>query len=269
MVPIGTRYVHTRSGQPFTLKYVGPLASRPQDQTWLGVEWDDPKRGKHDGTHDGVRYFDTSVSGAGSFLRYHRDMKDGHESLMNRGQTFEQAVCQRYLSDYTTSSDLSLATGEDNADSALSQVILGSSNSKIHVTAPNMEKAVSKFTNLEKVTHLGLDGLLVSGLNSTVHSPQSASGEEAMEAKQADMAIVRRLGCESVYPHQVSSWIVVSDQTFGCIYCIIWHKCYSLHIRTRIPAHLQLLKVWIYPRTSCRQAKIWGISSRRCQPLRR
>ena len=26
---------------------------------WIGVEWDDPSRGKHDGVHEGHRYFST------------------------------------------------------------------------------------------------------------------------------------------------------------------------------------------------------------------
>lgn len=41
--------------QACTVRYVGPVADKPGD--WLGVEWDDPQRGKHDGTHDGVKYF--------------------------------------------------------------------------------------------------------------------------------------------------------------------------------------------------------------------
>ncbi len=31
---------------------------------WLGVEWDDPERGKHDGSHEGVRYFTCRCSSA-------------------------------------------------------------------------------------------------------------------------------------------------------------------------------------------------------------
>ena len=38
-----------------TVRYVGPVAEKPG--TWLGVEWDDPKRGKHNGIHNGVEYF--------------------------------------------------------------------------------------------------------------------------------------------------------------------------------------------------------------------
>lgn len=38
-----------------TVQYVGPVGDKPG--SWLGVEWDDPARGKHDGTHQGVLYF--------------------------------------------------------------------------------------------------------------------------------------------------------------------------------------------------------------------
>lgn len=51
--PIGTRISH--SGFLGTVRFVGPV-----DGTrgiWLGVEWDDPDRGKHDGIKDGKRHF--------------------------------------------------------------------------------------------------------------------------------------------------------------------------------------------------------------------
>lgn len=51
-----------------TVRYVGPVAG--QEGQWVGVEWDEPARGKHDGTTGGVRYFTTKASPtAGSFVR--------------------------------------------------------------------------------------------------------------------------------------------------------------------------------------------------------
>ena len=38
-----------------TVRYIGPVSGTAGD--WLGVEWDDPSRGKHDGSHKDVRYF--------------------------------------------------------------------------------------------------------------------------------------------------------------------------------------------------------------------
>ena len=43
------------SGALCTVRYVGAVESTKGD--WLGVEWDEPSRGKHDGSHKGVRYF--------------------------------------------------------------------------------------------------------------------------------------------------------------------------------------------------------------------
>lgn len=40
-----------------TLLFVGPVEGT--QGLWWGVEWDDPKRGKHDGEKDGIRYFRT------------------------------------------------------------------------------------------------------------------------------------------------------------------------------------------------------------------
>ena len=42
-------------GHLCTVRYIGPVKNQEGD--WLGVEWDDPSRGKHDGNHKDVRYF--------------------------------------------------------------------------------------------------------------------------------------------------------------------------------------------------------------------
>lgn len=42
-------------GSLCTVRYAGPVDGTKG--VWLGVEWDDPVRGKHSGEHDGKRYF--------------------------------------------------------------------------------------------------------------------------------------------------------------------------------------------------------------------
>ena len=44
------------NGALCTVRFIGEVKNTKG--TWLGVEWDDPARGKHDGTHEGVKYFD-------------------------------------------------------------------------------------------------------------------------------------------------------------------------------------------------------------------
>jgi len=54
---------------------------------WLGIEWDDPSRGKHDGSHNGVFYFRAKATTSGSFIR---------ETKANFGKSFRRAVNERY-----------------------------------------------------------------------------------------------------------------------------------------------------------------------------
>ncbi|XP_041788956.1 tubulin-specific chaperone E isoform X2 [Chelmon rostratus] len=50
-----------------TVQYVGPVP--PTAGLWLGIEWDHPERGKHNGSHDGVQYFTCRHPKGGSFVR--------------------------------------------------------------------------------------------------------------------------------------------------------------------------------------------------------
>jgi hypothetical protein len=63
---VGARVLILRSRA--TVRYIGPVSG--QEGTWVGVEYDDPQRGKHDGMHAGVRYFATlGGPSAGSLVR--------------------------------------------------------------------------------------------------------------------------------------------------------------------------------------------------------
>ena len=42
-------------GAVCTVRYIGEVAGTIGN--WIGVEWDDASRGKHEGSHKGQRYF--------------------------------------------------------------------------------------------------------------------------------------------------------------------------------------------------------------------
>ncbi len=73
-----------------TVRFVGAVGDTAG--TWVGVEWDDPERGRHDGSHGGVRYFHTrSGDGDGgrsaSFVR---------PKKLDGGVSLGRAVRERY-----------------------------------------------------------------------------------------------------------------------------------------------------------------------------
>ncbi|CAN8098659.1 unnamed protein product [Discula destructiva] len=71
-----------------TVRYVGQVSGA--NGHWLGVEWDDPSRGKHDGAHKGTRYF-TCLSRfptAASFVRPSRPAE--------KPRTFLEALQDKY-----------------------------------------------------------------------------------------------------------------------------------------------------------------------------
>ena len=67
---LGTRV--SVDGKLATILFAGSVGETSGE--WLGVEWDDPARGKHDGTHNGQRYFTPSNPGptSCSFVRHNK-----------------------------------------------------------------------------------------------------------------------------------------------------------------------------------------------------
>ncbi|KXS21546.1 RNI-like protein [Gonapodya prolifera JEL478] len=83
--------------QPATIRYAGPVPLS-SSAVWLGLEWDDPLRGKHDGAHNGVRYFwcrgggggHTATASAASFVKLNGNVK------IDFGTGVVDALIQKY-----------------------------------------------------------------------------------------------------------------------------------------------------------------------------
>jgi hypothetical protein len=85
--------VRDQDGYKATVRYVGPvIAAKDKTETWLGVEWDDKTRGKHDGScvdeaGQVHRYFKCDF-GAGSFVK---------PSKISLGRPLSDALHERYV----------------------------------------------------------------------------------------------------------------------------------------------------------------------------
>lgn len=86
-------------GERATVRYVGPVP--PTAGLWLGVEWDNQERGKHDGSHNGVQYFTCRHPNGGSFMR---------PGKVSFGVDYLTAVEQQY--DYDITSEKSYSDWE-------------------------------------------------------------------------------------------------------------------------------------------------------------
>lgn len=77
-------------GQTCTVRYTGLVEGKGGD--WLGVEWDAVQRGKHNGAHDGKKYFDcrSKYPTCASFLRPNQPW--------DKPRTFLEALKDKYVS---------------------------------------------------------------------------------------------------------------------------------------------------------------------------
>ncbi|KAF2401344.1 hypothetical protein EJ06DRAFT_529475 [Trichodelitschia bisporula] len=78
-------------GDLCTVRYIGEVKGTKGQ--WLGVEWDDPSRGKHAGRAAGVKYFDclSNHPTAASFVRPNRPV--------DKPRTFVEALRHKYASE--------------------------------------------------------------------------------------------------------------------------------------------------------------------------
>ncbi|ODO05137.1 hypothetical protein L198_01825 [Cryptococcus wingfieldii CBS 7118] len=189
------RYLHAKSRRPLTLRYIGPLppssdpsSSFTSEQVWLGIEYDDPTLGKHSGTFQGIRLFDTREEGSGAFLKY----QTGKEIV--EGKSLVESLEERYgLLDPASQTNSQESEGKDEEE-----IILGSSNGNIVVEA-KYHKARQRLNNFEKLRNIGFG----------TESISRRGGNEEVKAKMKDrLKGVKWLGLEA---NLLGSWEEVAD----------------------------------------------------------
>lgn len=125
-----------------TVRYIGLVP--PTKGLWLGVEWDDSSRGKHDGTHEGHTYFKTIHPTAGSFLR---------PKKANFGVTFMSAVRDRYGK-----------IDDENAGVIPDDLfVVGPGNKQTVVEMVGAKKINERQSKLDTLQEVVLTGMLVFG----------------------------------------------------------------------------------------------------------
>ncbi|PWY95042.1 putative tubulin-specific chaperone [Aspergillus sclerotioniger CBS 115572] len=156
------------AGDLCTVRYVGSVEGTSGE--WLGVEWDDPTRGKHSGEHRGVRYFTCKSKHptAGSFVRPSRPA--------DKPRGFLEALREKYASE-TLDEDLARQKqGESATDDALHKPIEISGKVVEEVGFDKIRKQLARLQELKIVL---LDGLRVVGVlhDAEVEEVESAYAE--------------------------------------------------------------------------------------------
>ncbi|XP_034109804.1 tubulin-specific chaperone E [Drosophila nasuta] len=130
--PLGTRI---KIGNNYgTVKYVGEVCGHAG--TWLGIEWDEGMRGKHNGIVDGKRYFQTQLPTAGSFIR---------PGKLGPCATLEDEARERYLNYDSSNVDVSLIReAQASVQASLFEVV-------------GMDKIARKQSKFEQLSEVSVD----------------------------------------------------------------------------------------------------------------
>lgn len=141
-----------------TIKYIGPLLHKecPPSEIWLGIEWDDESRGKHNGTVEGKKYFETSKGlNNGSLIKL---------SKVNIGQKFSEAVDYKYnfysLEGNEIHQFVDKTIETDN--------FIQANKKKINIELVGKEKAITEFAQTSRMVCVDLNHCLIRGFDNNI-----------------------------------------------------------------------------------------------------
>ena len=124
------------------VKYTGPVAGTEGD--WIGVEWEEEGRGKHDGSYKDVRYF-TALSGRGSFVR---------EPKLAAGYSFSDVLKARYDNVSGVGDEMSIFN-RDNSSTSVELVGLSETDQRRAALLTNLVMREESIVSLGDVEYIG------------------------------------------------------------------------------------------------------------------
>ncbi|GAB4839529.1 hypothetical protein Ancab_029055 [Ancistrocladus abbreviatus] len=139
-----------------TVKYIGALQGYSGE--WVGVDWDNGD-GKHDGSINGVRYFQAACEKSGSFVR---------PQNLNSGITLLEALFLRYR-------------GESTKEEEDDMYVLSMSNQRVSVQLVGKDKIQNKLSRFDELSHASLAYLGVSSPGSPGQISAMASNSKELD----------------------------------------------------------------------------------------
>ncbi|XP_026480040.1 tubulin-specific chaperone E [Ctenocephalides felis] len=139
-----------------TVKYIGQVEG--YDGEWIGMDWDDAERGKHNGVVNGKQYFTTRYPKSGSLVRRNK---------INVGVEFVDALGRRYL--HKTDAEY------------LNPVLLEECRKVLNTVSfevVGLNKVGKKQSNLDKLVNICLPGEKISYVNTKKLNGLCPSAEE-------------------------------------------------------------------------------------------
>ena len=187
-LPFVGQRVEADDGQRAVVRYVGALAVRPGDEVWIGVEWDDPRRGKHNGEQGGERYFACERPGAGSFVKMRR-LRPSRDAV--------RAVRWRYGGELEASSGMRLEDGSfGEMEGAVDDMHIWSTrDNKLPVEFVGREKILKQQGNLTSLRVISLADERVDSAG-----PPGALNSTVPGVEELDLSSNLLLGWDAVVP---------------------------------------------------------------------
>ncbi|KAJ3013566.1 hypothetical protein HKX48_005677 [Thoreauomyces humboldtii] len=147
-----------------TIRFHGPVP-HGSPSLWYGIEWDDPSRGKHSGTHDDVVYFHTIVPGSASFLRETKVPQDAF------GVSFLAALESKYLA---------VQPGDS--------VVRFGGGTGVEVETVGWDKVAKKVAQLGSLREVGLAERMVAGGRRRGQTDRGAIARTCPEIEDLDLS---------------------------------------------------------------------------------